>query len=107
MFLLRSGFIPRLVRSEISFFLNTIESIAGLISKASLALKYVSSLFDSNARRGRLIVKEPSLIEVPICFSSAFSIALVERVPFEKITFPPLEIIVESALDTSVIFPIS
>ena len=88
-FLLRSGFIPRLVRSEISFFLNTIESMAGFMSKASLALKYVSSLFDSNARRGRLIVSEPSLIDVPICFSSAFNIALVEQAPFENIIFPP------------------
>ena len=105
--MLRSGFIPRLVRSEISFFLITIESIAGLISKASLALKYVSSLFDSNASRGRLIVSEPSLIDVPICFSSSFNIAFVEQDPFENITLPPREIIVDKASDTSDIFPFS
>ena len=106
-FLLRSGFIPRLVRSEISFFLNIIESIAGLISNASLALKYVSSLFDSNASRGRLIVSEPSLIDVPICFSSALSIPLVEQEPFENMTLPPMEIIVESTSEIYDIFHFS
>ena len=77
------------------------------MSNASLALKYVSSLLDSNASRGRLIVKEPSLIDVPRFFSSYFCIAFVVQDPFENITLPPREIIVESISDTSVIFPFS
>jgi len=95
------------VRSEISFFLIIIESIAGLMSKASLALKYVSSLLDSNASRGRLIVKEPSLIDVPIFFSPYFCIAFVVQETYEHITLPPREIIVESMSETSEIFPFS
>ena len=49
------------------------------MSNASLALKYVSSLLDSNASRGRLIVKEPSLIDVPRFFSSYFCQTLKVR----------------------------
>ena len=49
------GLRPLLIKSAISFFLKDIEESAGFINKANLALKYVSSLFDSNARRGRLI----------------------------------------------------
>ena len=51
----RIGFNPRLVRSEISFFLSDIAASAGFIKSARRALKYVSSLFDSNASLGMLI----------------------------------------------------
>ena len=98
--------MPRLVRSEISFFLITIESIAGLISKASLALKYVSSLFDSNARRGRLIVTEPNVIEVVEVFSSIL-IPVVEHTPFENMTLPPMEITSDNIFDTLEMIPLS
>ncbi len=51
------GFIPRLIKSDTFFLRVAIAAIAGFISNTSLARKYVSSLLDSSARRGRLMFK--------------------------------------------------
>jgi hypothetical protein len=48
------------------------EERAGFINNANLALKYVSSLFDSNASRGKLIDNDWNLIDAaPVFFVSA------------------------------------
>ena len=97
------GFTPRLVRSAISFLRNDIAAIVGFISNASLALKYVSSLFDSKASLGRFIVTEPRLIVV--VFASLICTPCVDMILFDNKILPPNEIISDSSSETSVIFP--
>ena len=102
----RIGFIPRRVRSDISFFRSAIEEITGFINNANLARKYVSSLFDSNASRGRLIVTEPNVIDVVEVFSCVF-IPFVEHDPLEKMIFPPTEMISDKIFEILETFPFS
>ena len=99
---------PLLVRSEISFFLIAIEANAGFINNASLALKYVSSLFDSNASLGRLIETDSKFIDSgPTDFAEPLLTPELEVCPFANTTFPPSEIISATASEISDTFPLS
>ena len=102
----RTGFMPSLTRSEIFFLRTAIEDKAGLINKASLALKKVSSLFDSNAKRGTLIESEHKWSEVPFIFFECM-IPFCDTLCFENIILPPRVIISDSVSETLETDPLS
>ncbi len=65
-------------------------------------------MFDSNANRGRLIDTDWSMIESGAEFLvDPFVTPWLDVCPLANITFPPSEIISDTAAETSVIFPFS
>ena len=104
----RIGLNPRLVRSDTFFLLRDIAASAGFIKSASRALKYVSSLFDSNASLGRFIDSDCNFIDEGLVASfSERRNPLLDLIPLEKMITPHSSIISERISEKSLTLPFS
>ena len=85
------GLRPRRVRSDISFLRCDMASRAGGMSRARRALKYVSSLFDSMARRGRFSETDWRLIDGGEPAAARCDRPALDEAPAASMTRPPSE----------------